>query len=161
MRLLIVLMLSSITVSAAEPTTATATDTTTQVLQRADKVGEWVSITLTNLADKLGTSVELLWPAFVREQLAEGIGMLVGAFVLLAFGLSAFWYLGKCRAGCLIVDEKKYQFGDQDTANAYQFLRFVILIMCMCFIVPMTVNSIPYLVAPEALALKSIMYLVR
>jgi hypothetical protein len=153
-KLLIALMLCASNVYAVEAPTP---DTTDKVLQRADKVGEWVSTTLTTLADKLGTSVELLWPAFVREQLASGIGLLVGAAMILAFGLSVFWYLGKCRAECMVKNDRGYYIGEHGDASTYQTMRFMLLVFCMCFVVPMIVNSIPYLVSPEALALKSIL----
>lgn len=70
-------LLIAVPVLAQEQTSSSEVNPETQaVLERVDSAGEWVSTTLGALADKLGTTVEYLWPTFVKEVIAENAGLL-------------------------------------------------------------------------------------
>lgn len=52
-----------------------------QVLARVDSAGEWLTNTLTRLAESLGTTIEYLWPMYIKEVVAHGVrSMFLGVF---------------------------------------------------------------------------------
>ena len=117
-----------------------------KVLKRVDAAGQWASDTLGQLATKLGTTVDYLWPTYVRQVMAEG-ARLVGAGVLLIFlGVFAFAVLRKTVKNC----------DDKGTAECASFFSWALL-MALVFIGSWVASSgVISIVAPEPEALHNI-----
>src|SRR5687767_9145760 len=100
--------------------------TADKILERVDKFGGWLDEALKQLAEKLGTTVEYLWTAFVQRQFAEGVAQL--AIAVLAFAVG-FWVLhsGK-KLGAYL--EKKNHFNDGSEAF-FSGMGYAVLFICI------------------------------
>ena len=128
---------------AAEQIAETTAD---KVLDRVDKTAAWASQIITLLAQKFGTTVEHVWPALIKLQLAYGIAYLIGAVSSLTIGLVAFFTM------------KKYAEQHDDV-----FFGFGVAILVIATIVffPLMICGTIRVIAPEAMAIQYVIELFR
>ena len=151
------LLCSSVALADEQPAPTQSVD---KVLQRVDAAGQWVSSTLEQLADKLGTTVSYLWPTYVRRVVAEG-ARLVGLGLFL-------WLLGTVFCVVLRKISKYYRFGKgksesdaEFNAGATAFFSWALLISLLIVGGIVISNGIVDLVAPEPQALENLVNSVR
>jgi hypothetical protein len=70
---------------------------TQAMLERVDLAGQWVSSTLEKLANNMGTTVEYLWPTFVRRVFITGIVQVLSGFLILLASILLRKHLSKTR----------------------------------------------------------------
>lgn len=139
------------------PHTPTSTQTADKVLDRVDAAGQWVSTTLEKVAEKLGTTVEYLWPTYVRRVIIGSLAMILGGVLSLLVGIvlgKVFFarvkYLENLNDGCTDDEETFY------TIFGWLFI-LVGVILGICLVC----CGIPDLIAPEPQALRDIAEAVR
>jgi hypothetical protein len=123
--------------------------TSDKILERADAVGTWIANALDSLAQKLGTTVEYLWPTFVREQFSFGLSLAVGAVLFIALAITINTVFRKRALAA-------YERGDGDASAGYTAFSWILLLIGMITGIVMIIHAIPYLVAPEPAALREI-----
>lgn len=127
------------------------------VLERVDSAGEWVSPTLEKLADKLGTTVDHLWPTFVREVYITGFMNIVSGIIVLVFGIILCLFLRRLRDRLI----KEHQEGGRrdywpEGAVVSQIVAFTCLLVGFIIFACMLVPGVISMVAPEPEALHNI-----
>lgn len=104
-----------------------------------------LSKVLADLAAKLGTSVEQLWPVLVAHTRLSAIITVISLLVSsIALGAAAAWMFKP--------DDNRSSFDDGSckmVGSLLAFIAFLILMACLC--------CIPDIVYPEIYALKSIL----
>ena len=131
-------LISNLIVSQAEATTQTAD----KVLARVDKAGEFLSTSLTALAQKLGVTVEYLWPTFIKEQMCSGVGLLLGGTVAIVLGIFVLILLRKDAI-------KRFD-------NSSYALGVFLFAVCTAIGIALLTNGLTHIIAPEPAALRAI-----
>jgi hypothetical protein len=152
-----VLLCSSVALADENPAPTQATD---KILERVDAAGQWVSTTLEQLADKLGTTVSYLWPTYVRRVVAEGASLV---------GLGLFlWLLGAVFCAVLRMVSRYFRFGkgkgendSEFNAGASAFFSWALLVVLLIAGGIVISNGIVDFVAPEPQALENLVNSVR
>jgi hypothetical protein len=116
--------------------------TSDKVLERVDKVGAFLADSLSVLAQKLGVTVEYLWPTFVKEQIAFGVALCVGG--AFAIGIGTFLFLTL----------KHYAAKARD--DGFLALGIIFLVIGCSIGVGLIAHGIIHISAPEPEALRSI-----
>lgn len=132
---------------------------TQEILQRLDA-----------LAAKLGTTVEYLWPALVKEQVAQGVVQMLIAIPPLAAALACRWIYPRALAKAN-KDMQEYEEKQAGMPRHLSFLNdspdrfypYTILIVGWLFAATAIImfvagayDGIPKIVAPEAAALRGL-----
>ena len=134
---------------------------TDRVLERVDGASQYVSSALETVAEKLGTTIEYLWPAYVRRvKVRSAIGVL-GGIVGLLVG-AAFFVLFYRRMSA----EKKYRIerGYSETTDAedlYTFLTIVVPIVCLVIGCSIVGSYLYNFIVPEPRALEDLMQAIK
>lgn len=135
---------------------------TQAVLERVDAAGEWVSTTLGTLADKLGTTVEYLWPTFVKEVFVTGLVYVLCGVLSLIAGILFCLFLLQLRDKLNSSYQKSRVCGDwSDGACASQAFAFIFLLSGLILFISLSAVGLISVAAPEPEALKNISEAVR
>ena len=99
-----------------------------------------ISKALAELANKLGTSVEYLWPMMVKHEVATSVTTLVACSVISIAGFFAAY--------------KLYRLIEKNEEVVLPMLLSALLGLCL---MPFGLAEIPDIVVPEAAAIKSLL----
>ncbi len=134
-----------------------ATPDTQAILERVDSAGEFVSSTLTTLAERLGTTVEYLWPTFVKEVYITGLARAMCGSLILLFSIIVSIFLLRLR-NKLNYDwrEVRRMASWSEGAVAAQVFAIVIPVIGIIAFSGLIVSGTVNMIAPEPQALKNI-----
>jgi len=155
-----IFMLFPVSVLSAQPeaTQPTVDPTTQAVLERVDTAGEWVSTTLAMLADKMGTTVEYLWPTFVKKIFITGVSQVFGGIMALIASIVLCVYLRKIG---IKIKAQAQDESDHDSAGFCTFFSIVFLITGFVAMIIFVKFGVINMVAPEPEALNNIVAAIR
>ena len=130
---------------------------TQAVLERVDSAGAWVSASLDQLASKLGTTVEYLWPTFVKNIFVTGLMEVISGTLALIISCILSFLLIRLR-NKIIHDwqENRGREGWPESACFVQVISFTLLIVGTIMFIAFLFNGIVSMVAPEPEALQNI-----
>ena len=142
---------------AQEKTSSEVSPETQAVLERVDSAGEWIGTTLGTLADKLGTTVEYLWPTFVKQVVAENAGLLGKGLFLWVLAAVFFVLLTRVRDWGAEHSSNK---PDEDFPDAARycaaFFRWGVLLIFLIWGGFKAFDGAVGMIAPEPQALQNI-----
>jgi hypothetical protein len=118
-------------------------------MQQQDLTQEILS-RLDTLAAKLGTTVEYLWPALVREQYAIGLAYLCTIGVFLAA-------TGVCWAFVLRGKQPFFLHGDPTPRVPLSIAACILSLVALAIVGALLPPALGQVIAPEAAALRSVL----
>jgi len=124
-----------------------AKTTADKVLERADKVGGFIETSLTQLTQKLGTTMDYLWPRLVKQQIAYGVADITIAFAALFIGALII---------ILLTAVSKTTKEDDDKVTCYM-LATATSVVCILVCAYFLYYGIIHLIAPETQAFQDLL----
>ncbi|OGC77241.1 hypothetical protein A2619_04470 [candidate division WWE3 bacterium RIFOXYD1_FULL_39_9] len=116
---------------------------------------ELVTNYLDKIAEKIGVTVEQVWPWLVKQQIVEAYSALIlfGFFIILTLITIAFLFIGD-----------KYKLFDWDEGNKYVYFFSILCIASLIGLIASgiaTISEVPDLFNPEYQALKDLIRMAR